>query len=94
MTQIKDDAFAYCDELTSITIPGNVTKIESYAFAHCGELASIIIPGSVTQIKSDVFEGCDKLTSINWDGVMYASLDEFLTKFWEKYPNLNDDEDE
>ena len=35
VTGIGDDAFSFCTELTSVTIPASVTRIGSYAFAGC-----------------------------------------------------------
>ena len=35
ITAIGSSAFAYCSELTSVTIPNSVTKIGYYAFSGC-----------------------------------------------------------
>ena len=35
ITAIGSSAFAYCSELTSVTIPNSVTKIGYYAFYNC-----------------------------------------------------------
>ena len=55
ITAIRNDAFIYCDKLTSFEIPNTVTKIGTSAFGYCGKLASINIPNSVTQIGSNCF---------------------------------------
>ena len=34
-------AFSYCDKLTAITIPANVTSIGDFAFKKCSSLTSI-----------------------------------------------------
>ena len=44
---IADDAFAYCDNLTTVTIPDSVTGIGICAFYACRNLSSITIPKSV-----------------------------------------------
>ena len=44
MTSIGSYAFAYCDSLTSIVIPDNVTTIDSDAFRGCSSLESLTIP--------------------------------------------------
>ena len=56
-------AFAPVD-LTSYTIPNNVTKIGCLAFNSCFNLTSITIPDSVIRIDSLAFEGCISLTSV------------------------------
>ena len=45
---IEEDAFQYCEGLTSIVIPDSVTKIGKDAFQFCTGLTSIVIPDSVT----------------------------------------------
>lgn len=61
---IKEDAFAQCESLTSITIPSSVTSIGSEAFSYCYGLKSIDIPSSVSSIGEGLFEYCRNLTSI------------------------------
>lgn len=56
-------AFAHCDNLTSVTIPGSVTRIEQYAFAYSG-LTSVTIPDGVTEIDNRAFNFCYDLTSL------------------------------
>ena len=56
--------FNGCTQLTSITIPNNVTSIGSSAFEDCSGLTSITIPNNVTSIGSSAFEDCSGLTSI------------------------------
>ena len=51
--------------LTSITIPNNVTHIGSHAFAHCVNLVSLKIPSSVIEIGYAAFFDCQKLASTN-----------------------------
>ena len=64
ITVVRDDAFAYCSSLTSITIPNSVTTIGGGAFHGCSSLTSITIPDSVTEIGYRTFAGCSSLTSI------------------------------
>ena len=64
VTAIGDDAFAGCEELTSVSIPDEVETIGSYAFAGCEGLTSITIPGGVKTIKSYAFNICANLGSI------------------------------
>ena len=43
-TEIKEEVFKYCKELTSISIPPSVTKIENWAFSDCSSLTEVRIP--------------------------------------------------
>ena len=61
---IDNDAFWYCNELVSVTIPNSVTTIGEEAFSHCTNLTSINIPNSVTTINKSAFSGCSRLTNI------------------------------
>ena len=64
VTSIGDDAFMFCEGLTSITIGNSVTSIGSWAFDGCSSLTSIAIPNSVTSIGENAFSVCFSLTSI------------------------------
>ena len=61
---IREDAFRYCDSLTSITIPNSVTSIGDWAFRYCYSLESVTIDNGVTSIENGAFYSCDSLTSI------------------------------
>ena len=68
---IGDHAFAlFYTNLTSITIPNNITSIGDTAFAGCYELTSIVIPNSVTSIGDGAFYYCSSLTSITFEGTI------------------------
>lgn len=62
--EIGEDAFEYCYDLTSVTIPNSVTKIGVGAFRSCKGLTSVTIPNSVTEIGSSAFNGCTGLTTV------------------------------
>ncbi len=57
-------AFSDCSNLTSITIPDNVTSIGDWAFSDCHSLTSITILNGVTSIGGSAFLRCVSLTSI------------------------------
>ena len=70
--------FAEFDDLTSITIPNNITKIGGFAFCRCKNLTSVAIPDSVTGIDEVAFSECDSLTSITIpDSVTTIGYDAF-----------------
>ena len=64
VTSIGNEAFWYCDGLTSVTIPNSVTSIGESAFDGCSGLTSVTIPNSVTSIGESAFYGCSGLTSV------------------------------
>jgi len=63
VTGISGSAFAYCYDLSSISIPNSVTSIGERAFNCCSSLLLAIIPSSVTEIGERAFEGCESLTT-------------------------------
>ena len=56
VTNIGDDAFANCSNLTSVTIGNGVTSLGQDAFVDCSSLTRVTIPGSVTNIEPEAFE--------------------------------------
>jgi len=72
---IGERAFAYNDQLTSVTIPSGVTFIGNYAF-YDNRLTSVTIPDSVKTIEYWAFAGnYHQLTSVTFQGVV-VNLDE------------------
>ena len=61
---VNDSAFYYCENLTRIEIPSNVTNIEEYAFGFCDDLTEIEIGSGVTNIDEKAFHTCSNLKSI------------------------------
>ena len=64
VTEIDANAFAFSDNLTSITIPSNITAIGAGAFLKCTNLASVVFEEGVTTLAKDTFKGCINLTDI------------------------------
>ena len=64
LKEISGGAFEDCTSLTTVSIPGSVTKIGRNAFDGCTSLASVSIPAGVTKIGRETFEGCTSLTSV------------------------------
>ena len=71
ITEIGPYAFAYCENLTPITIPDGVTGIGAGCFANCENLTSITIPDSVTSIGASCFANCYQIENVV-DGVRYV----------------------
>lgn len=53
--EIGEDAFRYCEKLTSITIPNSVVLIDVCAFMYCSNLKSVSIPDGVASIGAGTF---------------------------------------
>lgn len=64
VVSIGEEAFAECDSLQAVTIPGTVTEIGIGAFYGCTSLTSLTIPDTVTEIESGTFFGCSSLTEL------------------------------
>ena len=64
VTTIGDEAFAYRDSLTSVTIGDSVTSIGEGAFWCCSSLTNVTIGDGVATIGERAFEGCSSLTSV------------------------------
>ena len=57
-------AFAYCNNLESITIPDTVTKMGSGVFEACRNLKKVVLSNALTVVPSYAFENCENLESI------------------------------
>ena len=64
VTAIGYGAFAFCPNLSAVTIPSSVTTIGEMAFYGCSGLAAVTIPNSVTTIGNSAFSGCSGLTAV------------------------------
>ena len=63
---ICNNAFLFCESLSSIAIPDSVTSIGGSAFYGCNTLSSIVIPVSVTKMDRNPFDGWNgKLTVLS-----------------------------
>lgn len=82
VTSIGKEAFAFCDSLTSITIPDSVKRIGWKAFLDCESLEEIIIGNSVKGIGRHAFDGCDSLLSIAYQGTIAQWKKIKLGYFW------------
>lgn len=60
---IGQSAFAWCSNLTGLTIPDGVEKIGERAFDNSG-IASLELPDSVTVIENEALINCSSLTSL------------------------------
>ena len=61
---ICGEAFAECENLTSITIPNGVISVGNHAFFECTALTAVKISDSVISIGDYAFSDCRALTAI------------------------------
>lgn len=62
LTRIGGDAFSFCRQLESATLPAGLREIGNRAFTQCSALKSAPIPASVRQVGDMAFYGCESLT--------------------------------
>lgn len=70
-------AFINCYDLTSITIPSNVTKIGREAFRNCGRLRDVVLNEGLISIEYDAFQSCYNLMSITIPSTVTTINDPF-----------------
>ena len=63
-TSVGYQAFAYCSNIESVTLPDGVTSIGEAAFNYCRSLKSVRIGDGVEKIGRNAFGGCGALTTI------------------------------
>lgn len=69
---IGEGAFAYCSDLTSVTLPASIEMIKSEAFYYCSALTNVIIPPAVRGINDKAFMYCSKLESISMPETLFG----------------------
>lgn len=90
VTALEHDAFSYCEDLTSITLPAAVSTIKSYAFFGCTGLTTFyserVIPVDLTNSYS-VFWGVNVATCALY--VPTASVDIYrAANQWSDFQNI------
>ncbi len=83
VTEIGSSAFAYCYDLTSVTLPETIIGIGSSAFDSCDSLTTIQIPARTGMIADDAFEDCDALESftVAAGSTAFKSVDGVLMEY-------------
>jgi len=67
-TEIGEEAFFSCRNLTGATFAGNGITIGREAFYNCGALKNVTFSGENIVIGDRAFEDCDALTDIDFSG--------------------------
>ncbi len=77
VTSIGASAFAYCNSLTSVTLPTTLRKIGDQAFEYCAELDGLTLNNSaVDSIGERAFYMCESLTTLNLANTIVTFGDE------------------
>lgn len=74
---IKNSAFADCNHIRTINIPGSVHTIESDAFLRCTALTTMVVPTSVNRIEFGAFRYCTALERITLPYIGETSPEEY-----------------
>lgn len=78
VTGIGNDAFTFCRDLTSVTLPDTITDIGVNAFWNCTALEKINLPKAVKVIGDGAFYNCVSLKKISLpDSVTYLGKRSF-----------------
>jgi hypothetical protein len=64
VTNLADNAFAYCTTLTNVTIPGSVTSLGEGAFWYCTFLTNVCFEGNAPIDGGEVFTNDPSLSAI------------------------------
>ena len=62
VTEIGNEVFSECKNLTGITFPSTLVRIGERAFLNCSSLSSIALPDGLISIGTAAFSGCNCLT--------------------------------
>nr|MDE7105626.1 leucine-rich repeat domain-containing protein [Anaeroplasmataceae bacterium] len=83
ITEIGHAQFAGFN-MSTLTIPGNVTKVDMVAFYNCENLTKVILEEGVVELGRSVFESCSNLTSV----FLPKSLNRFDINIFNNCENL------
>ena len=64
-TSIGMNAFYWCTNLTSISLPTTLKRISDSAFSGCKNLKRIKLPNGIDTLGPYAFDGCESLTDVN-----------------------------
>lgn len=68
VTEIADEAFYGCSQVTEVAIPSGVTAIGGRAFADCKSLKKIVLPDKIKTIGKEAFLRCSKIKTAGLKG--------------------------
>ena len=79
ITEIGYNAFAYCQQLTSINVPTGISYVPNSFVRDCPVLTNVNIPAGITTIRESAFRGCPMLTTLTLnDNITEIRYDAFF----------------
>ena len=88
ITEIGDEAFRNCTNITELTLPESLTTIGSGALEGCTGITELTLPESLTTIGAGAFKGCtglEKLTVCCDPAILPEDMADVLTSIDEVY---------
>ena len=83
--QIAEDAFQFCENLTSVEIPDTVQTIGKNAFWNCHKLQHVTLPKNLTAVGDNCFRSCGLLAELEIPVTLQKiGLDAFCDTAWLK----------
>jgi Leucine-rich repeat (LRR) protein len=74
VTNVGDEAFSQCDDLTDVAIPKSVLTIGQSSFYGCSGLTNVTVAAGVTNIGFAAFVQCTNLVSVYFSGNAPAAV--------------------
>lgn len=65
---IPEQAFSYCMNLTSVSLPEGIVYIGKNSFENCVSLTSVIFPSTLACVDENAFDRCIRLETVVWFG--------------------------
>ena len=85
VTEIAEDAFQFCENLTSVEIPDTVQTIGKNAFWSCHKLQHVTLPKNLTAVGDNCFRSCGLLEELEIPATLQEiGLDAFCDTAWLK----------
>lgn len=85
VTEIAEDAFQFCENLTSVEIPDTVQTIGKNAFWSCHKLQHVTLPKNLTAVGDNCFRSCGLLAELEIPATLQEiGLDAFCDTAWLK----------
>ncbi len=89
VTSVGNDAFFFCNEMTSVVIPNSVTVIGDRAFAYCWNAGDIQVPDNVVSIGEEAFLVCSGIRNITIPASVTSIGENAFAIFSENDPDVN-----
>lgn len=89
VTSVGNDAFFFCNEMTSVEIPNSVTVIGDRAFAYCWNAGDIQVPDNVVSIGEEAFLVCSGIRNITIPASVTSIGNNAFALFSENDPDVN-----